>query len=480
MKAMKYLLAGAFLIGMSAQALAQDIKSQIDAITKVIVANKANPKAVEDQVKDFCKEYKKNPEALAGLGRAYLDIKDTVNATKYAEQAIKYGKNNAAGYILLGDIEVAKNDGGAAASWYKQATVLDPKNPQGYIKYANIYRVSSPATATEMLEKLRVIMPDYPVDAEAAHFFYGARKYDKAVEYYDKVTDRSKLDRDQLREYALAGYFSGNNDKSIEVSSYGNKLYPRDAVLNRMTFYNSLAKKDYANAVKFADALFTASDSAKIISRDYTMCGHALMGLKAYDKAIDMFKKSLAAEESSEVHKFLSDAYSEVGDIQNAVAEYNSYVSQKENPTASDYMALATIYTTAASKATDEAAKAEAFKKADEVYAQVIAKFPDYKAYGTYMRANINGSLDPDFTKGLSEPYYKELVEIVNSHATKGSNDNGYLKAAYYNLGAISYTRGDKESGDNYMRKLLEVDPDNATAKQMLGLTEEAAPAEGN
>lgn len=474
MKAMKYLLAGAFLIGMSAQALAQDVKSQIDAISKVIVANKANPKAIEDQVKEFYKENKKDPEALAGLGRAYLDIKDTVNATKYAELAIKQGKNNAAGYILLGDIEVAKNDGGAAASWYKQATVLDPKNPQGYIKYANIYRASSPSTAAEMLEKLRSVMPEYPVDAEAAHFFYGARKYDKAVEYYDKVTDRSKLNRDQLREYALAGYFNGDNDKSIEVSSYGNKLYPRDAVLNRMTFYNSLAKKDYDTAVKFADALFTASDSAKIISRDYTMCGHAYMGLKSYDKAIEMFKKSLETEESSDVHKLLSDAYSEIGDIQNATAEYNAYISKKENPTASDYMALASIYTTAANKLEDAAAKEDAFKKADGVYAQVIEKFPDYKAYGTYMRANINGSLDPDFTKGLSEPYYKELIEIVNARTTKGSNDMGYLKAAYYNLGAISYTRGDKENGDNYMRKLLEVDPNNATAKQMLGITEEA------
>lgn len=478
MKTIKYLLAGVFLIGISAQAMAQDVKEQIDAISKVIIANKANPKAAEDQVKAFYKENKKNPVAIAGLGRAYLDVKDTLNAKKYAELAVKSGKNCAEGYILLGDIEVAKNDGGAAASWYKQATVLDPQNPQGYIKYANIYRVSSPATAAEMLEKLRAIMPDFPVDAVAAHNFYGARKYDKAVEYYDRVTDRKKLDKDQIREYALAAYFNGNNDKSIEVSSYGNGLYPRDAVLNRMTFYNALAKKDYDKAVKFADALFNASDSAKIISRDYTMAGHAYMGQKAYDKAIEMFKKSIETEDNSDVHKLLSDAYSEIGDIDNAIAEYNAYICKKENPTASDYMALATIYTTVAGKTQDAAAKENAFKKADEVYAQVITKFPEYNAYGTYMRATINGNLDPDFTKGLSAPFYKELIEIVNSHSTKGSNDIGYLKAAYYNLGAISYTKGDKEEGENYMRKLLEVDPNNATAKQMLGLTEEAAPAQ--
>lgn len=475
MKAIKYLLAGAFLIGMSAQVLAQDVKSQIEAISKVIIANKANPKAAEGQVKEFYKVNKKNPEAVAGLGRAYLDVKDTANARKYAELAIKCDKNNAVGYILLGDIEVANDDGGAAASWYNQAVTLDPKNPQGYIKYANIYRVSSPKTAVDMLERLRSVLPDYPVDAEAAHFFYNARKYPEAISYYDKVTDRSKLTCDQLREYALAGYFSGDNDKSLEVSSYGNKLFPRDAVLNRMTFYNSLAKKDYDTAVKYADALFNASDSAKIISRDYTMCGHALMGQKSYAEAVTMFKKSLEMEESSETHKLLSDAYSEAGDVENAIVEYNAYVSSKDNPTASDFMALATIYTNEASKTEDPAAKEAALKKADGVYADVINKFPDYKAYGVYMRATINGNLDPDFTKGLSEPYYKELIEIVNGKTTKGSNDMGYLKAAYYNLGGIAYTRGDKEAGDEYMRKLLEVDPENAAAKQMLGLTGEAA-----
>ena len=470
MKMFKYVLAGVLLMGVSAQALAQEFKTQLDAVSKLIVENKNNPKAVAPQVKEYLKMYKKDADAIAGLGRAFLNVKDTANAAKYAEQAIKVGKNKACGYILLGDIEVHKNDGGAAAGWYKQATVLDPQNPIGYIKYANIYRVSSPTLAVEMLEKLRSVNPDYPVDAEAAHFFYGARKYDKTVEYYGKIGDLSKLSREQLREFALAGYFAGNNDKSLEVSSFGNNLYPRDAVLNRVTFYNSLAKKDYANAIKYAINLFEASDSAKIISRDYTMCGHAFMGAKTFDKAVEMFKKSLEIEDDNEVRKLLSDAYSELGDIENAVAEYNTYISKKSETTANDYMALASIYTNAAAVTTDVSAKEAAFKKADEVYAKVIEQFPDYAAYGTYMRATINGSMDPDFSKGLSEPYYKNLVEIVNGRTTKGSNDMGYLKAAYYNLGAISYTRGDKEAGDNYMRKLLEVDPANATAKQMLGI----------
>ena len=178
MKAIKYLLAGALMAVTSTPVMAQDVQSQVDAIAKVIKENKSNPEAVEDQVKDFVKENKKNAIALAGLGRAYLDIKDTVNAKKYAKMAVDRGEKDAEGYILLGDIEALGNDGGAAATWYQQATLMDPQDPQGYIKYASVYRKRSPELSVQMLEKLRAVDPSYRVDAEAGHFFYGANKLD--------------------------------------------------------------------------------------------------------------------------------------------------------------------------------------------------------------------------------------------------------------------------------------------------------------
>ena len=101
MKAIKYFFVGALMLGFSAQVMAQDVKSKIDAITKVIVSNNGAGPAVKDAVKVFIKENKKNAEALAGLGRAYLDIKDQTNALKYADMAIKANKNNAAGYLLM-------------------------------------------------------------------------------------------------------------------------------------------------------------------------------------------------------------------------------------------------------------------------------------------------------------------------------------------------------------------------------------------
>ena len=101
MKALKYILAGAMAIGSYTASFAQqDVKAQIDAITKVIADNKKDLKAAEPLVKDYVKANKKNAEALVGLGRAYLAIKDTLNSKKYGEMAVKVNMVTV-GYFLV-------------------------------------------------------------------------------------------------------------------------------------------------------------------------------------------------------------------------------------------------------------------------------------------------------------------------------------------------------------------------------------------
>ena len=112
MKAIKYFVIGAMLAGMSAPAMAQVDKTQVDAITKVVIDAKGDVKATKDQVKDYIKLNKKNADAIAALGRAFLNAKNLEQAKLYADQAIKVGKNNAAGYILHGDISAVEENGG--------------------------------------------------------------------------------------------------------------------------------------------------------------------------------------------------------------------------------------------------------------------------------------------------------------------------------------------------------------------------------
>lgn len=471
MKTIKCLLIGVLATAMSTPSMAQDNKTTIDAISKVI---KANPEAARDQVKDVYKKNKKNAEVLVGIGRAYFEAKDTANAKTYANYAIKANKNYGAGYILLGDIEVVKDDGGAAAGWYQQAIYFDPKNPDGYFKYANIYRGRSPEEAVSKLNELRAQRPDIAVDALAARILYSSNRLEQSLDYYDKVTDKSKLEDLDITNYATEAWMLQKREKSLEMARYGLTRNARKAAWNRLVFYNLTDMGQTEEALKYADALFNASDSAKISGFDYTYYGTALKNAKQYDKAIEMLKKALAenkdnADLLNSNKKSLSDAYAAMEDFDNATLYYEEYLKNVQKTTASDMAGLATIYTNMAAKLTGDQ-KIDALKKADAVYAQLGEKFPENIDFANFMRARVNSNLDPETKEGLAKPFYEAIVHSLGDKSDRDRADNARLSEAYRYLGYYYLLKDDKATADGYWNKVLEIDPNNATAKQALGI----------
>ena len=223
MKAIKYLIAGAFFAAVSTTAVAQGVgrDAQLEAIRNEIKANPNDPNAAKDLVKNYTKEFKKDANALVLLGNVYFGAKQYDKATMYADMALAKDKNCGNAFILKGDIAaVSQDDGGEAAGWYQQAMTIDPKNPEGYMRYANVYRKRSPEESERALNELRRNIPDFPVEAEAAHTFYGTGNYDKAFEHFSKA-DRSKINEDQLAEYALTAMYIDKKDEALELAKYG-------------------------------------------------------------------------------------------------------------------------------------------------------------------------------------------------------------------------------------------------------------------
>lgn len=313
---------------------------------------------------------------------------------------------------------------------------------------------------------MRKVDPTYPVDAEAAHFYYGANKLDKAVEYYGKV-DLNQLKENYLTEYATAELLLANSKKSLEVSLFGVNKNPRSAAMNRITFYNYTDLKDYKNALKFADALFNNSDSAKISARDYQYYGYALMGDSAYDRAIEEFKKALDMNaELNDVRKQLSDAYIAKKDFVNGLAYYDEYLSKIEKPSVPDLDGLAQLYMQqAAGIDTLNEEKVNAFKKADEIYGRIATDSPSNKLYATLMRARINSQLDPESTQGFAKPYYEEYAKLAEAE-----NNPKLLIEPYLYLGYYYIVKEDNATAKSYFEKVAAIDPQNATAAQALSV----------
>ena len=447
MKAIKYLFTAALLAGFSTAALAQDgSKADVDAVKKII---SSKPADLDKQMKPFYKANKKNADNLVAFGREFLAVKDTANAKTYANYALEASKNkSAAAFLLLGDIEAISDNGGGAAAQYEQAIYVDPKNPDAYYKYANVYRKISPAGAVAKLNELRQQRPDIAVD---------------------------KMEERDLSDYAMSAFFKQKYDKALEVAKFGLSKNPRHAAFNRLAFFNSTELKNFDDALMYADALFNKSDSAKFSYYDYTYYGNALIGAKQPQKAIEMYELALKQEDMDNkakragVVKQLSDAYRDMDDFPNAIKHYKDYLASMDKPTANDLAALASLHMQHGSTLKDDA-QTEAFKMADETYADLAQKYENAAEYATFMRARVNGQLDPDQSKGLAKPYYEKLVELIGPKTDLDNTEKARLKESYHYL--ISYyfiQKDDKETAKEYAAKMLVIDPENQIATQVMG-----------
>lgn len=472
MKAIKYLVAGALMLSIAAPTMAQDVKSQVDAITKVIVDAKGDVNATKAQVKDFMKVNKKNADALAGLGRAFLAAKNFEQAKIYADMAMKMGKTNAAGYILRGDIASAEDDGGMAASYYEMATQQAPQEPTAYVKYARVYQKVDPNGAVAMLEKLRTVKPDYPVDAAAGYMYSSNNQLKSAMNYYDKVQDVTALDDYILFDYASTAYVLEQYDKAVKLAQAGIQKYPQYGSFNRIGLYGSDKQKQYDAAVNYGKQLFSATDTIKYTVNDYVYYADALMNTGKVDEAVAAYKHIPEIDaENKDVNKYIAEAYTKAKKFTEAVAAYEQYLKDKgDDVTYKEYDNFADIYLEQAEAAANDADKKAALKKAADIYGLIAEKF-DYAAiYAVNKQAGAYYQINPDLKAGAALPYYKKLIELIDAKAEKEASDIKKLGIAYQYL-AVHYIQNDKVAeAKQWASKLLEVRPDDETGKQIMNL----------
>lgn len=466
MKVIKYVLVGTLLMGSMSPVLAQEDSKAVIAQATSIIKSKA-PDAT-DQIKEIAKKNKKNIDVLTGIGRAYLEVKDTANARDFADRALTRDNTYAPAWILKGDIAVNMDNGGAAAGYYEQAINFDPKDPDAYYKYAMVVRGVNPEESARVLERLRQQRPDYPVDQLIGHIYFNAQNYEKAVEAYGKISDITKMKPEYITDYAMSEWLLGQREKSIEVCKAGLSIDPRKAAWNRIAFYNYTDLKQADQALAYADKLFHQSDSAHFIPEDYIYYGTALQqtenwdgAIKAYEQALDATKDN--AKQTSIINKNLSEVYLKKNDFDNAVVYLEKSFGSKL--TEDNYDALGNTYNSIAAKkaaAGDKAGATAYYNKAIENYKKFMAEYSNNTNWCNYQIASICSNLDPDQKQGMALPYQQALIESLEKKDNKGKNDLAMLEQAYFYM-TVYYinVKQDKASGKQWAQKLLNVDPQN-------------------
>lgn len=417
------------------------------------------------------KENKKNALGLVSIAKAFLAAGDVDKAQIYADKAQNVVITNkkatpaekSGTYIVLGNIASAKNDAGATASWYQNAIYADPQNPDGYRLYATATSKSDPAGALRVLEDLRAQRPDYPVDLIAADIANEAGKTKDAIKYYSKVKV-SDMQPYQIGRYAFNLFLQQDFKKSVEVAAEGQKVAPRNATLNRLAFWGNCQLKNWDAALANADKLFNASDSVKISSDDYGQLINALRGAGKYDEALVQLNKlatdpAMPKADQLFALKQIAETYADKEDYANSIPAYQKYLAACDKKSPTDVATLGSQYMLYAQK--EPAKKAEMLRQADEIFAE-LAQNPDAKEFAIYKRAQVANAMDGG--KGLAKPFYDQLLAMPDCSVAR-------LKEAYlYNISYFGNIKNDIDAAMPYAEKLIEIDSENAVAKQVLSL----------
>ena len=473
MKTIKYLVMGVLLAGFSATANAQEVELQaaLDGI-------KSKAPNVADLAKTAYKKNKKDADALMKIARAYYEQKDTAGAILFCNYANEAGKPKyqyAPAYLLLGDIEASYgNDGGKAAGYYNQAINFDPTNPEGYKKWAMVYRKISPSQAAKKLQDMKAMCPNEDVDAITAHIYMLAGDEKQAYENYAKA-DINKLDKGYLNEFVRASYFTGHFEDALKAAEAGLKLEPRNPTFNRLAMFSNYELKKYDAAKAYIHKYFNETDSAKFSEYDHfytALIYQALEDLENmyihYDKALELVNDSSMIKRHA-ILKSVADSYLKDQQFDNAIKYYNEFLACKPDLNSDDMEGLAKIYSKYADA--DEARKTELVGKAIDAYKAMADKFPIQSIYAAYQCATMNNKLDKTGEKGLAKPDYQKVVELLANKADRDNSENTMLKYSYHYLMSNAFIYGkNKALAKEYADKILAIDPEYAPALQIKDL----------
>ena len=474
MKAVKYLIMSVLLAGFSTTANAQ--QEELNAALSAI-KSKAPAKEVADLANTAYKKNKKDPEALMKIARAYFEQKDTAGANKFARYANEGAKPKyqyAPAYLLLGDVEAAfGTDGGKAAGYYNQAITFDPKNPEGYKKWAMVYRKISPKQAAQKLQDMKAQCPNEDIDAITAHIYMLAGDEKQAYENYMKA-DINKLDKGNLNEFVRCSYFTGHFEDALRAAEAGIKLEPRNPTFNRLAMFSNYELKNYDAAKSYINKYFNETDSAKFSEYDhfYTALIYQALDEKGnmyqhYNKALELVNDSSMIKRW-DIQKAIADSYLKDQEFENAIKYYNDMLATKPNVNFDDHEGLANIY----SKYGDAvpAMKKEMIQKAVDLFRAAGQKFPIQQIYATYMAANNVNKLDDNMKNSLAKPDYLKLIDLLGNKTDRSRGEDTMLKTAYHYMMFNSYINKNVPGAKEYAQKILAIDPEYKPALEIQNL----------
>ena len=371
-------------------------------------------------------------------------------------------------YVLLGDAYRRLLDGGNAVLNYQKALGLNPKLAEAQMKIGIIYLTQNNREYfLPAFESAVTMDPAYAPAYEQLYLYWFLRDVNKAASYMDKYAANS--DQGPDLEYMKAGmlYISGKVADARTraqqlIGQYGANVNPR---MYRLVAYASDSLGDYTAAREAMANFLAKADSSMYLATDFEEYGKIygkLTDSVTRNMAFQYYAKAIAMDSlADDKQKFANEALDLAKTMHNKQAaaylaglEYNSI----KNPNNSDLFKFGTANYSAGN-----------YKTADSIFCGLYeSKYPN-EIYGYLWCARSKQAQDDSTnSQGLAVDAYEKLAQFGRSSPDSAKYKTQIVGAYFYLASYYNDIKKDKPKAISYMQKVLEVDPTNTTAPNII------------
>ncbi|MDR0668351.1 MAG: hypothetical protein LBF90_07025 [Prevotellaceae bacterium] len=438
-------------------------------------------KKAEQAFKDIIKSDRKNIRLPLAVAQAYVYAGNISKANDFIRDAKKIDSKNGLPYVVEGDILWAQEKYGDAASKYDMAIYFSPELVGAYIKNARLYKAINRDAAFDILNRVGRIAPHFSGRYQLLGELYKDIPGQSALaaENYGKFIDAGYYDSENLLAYVGILYFDKQYEKMLPIVRSVVRQQPDNLVAKRLLAYGLSKTEPGEESIRAIRSFVETTPEERLIMQDYLCYAEQLEANKHYVDAAVNYKKVIQRDESKKIlWQNIADLYQRSQQPDSAIRYYNLYLDFTGQPDPTVYFQIGRNYFTMATA--DSLNAATLYAKADSLFAMLTEIAPT-RYLGFFWRARTNSALDPETTEGLAQPYYEKVIELVIDQPDRYKMQ---LIEAYKYFGYFHYLKADAITMQNkgnakpareeylkvkdYFSKVLELDPNDATALKVM------------
>ena len=360
--------------------------------------------------------------------RAYQALNDTVGAIGEMRSLLATAPRNVDYNLAMGNMMLMFGERDSALTYYDKAQQYEPENGTTYLAKAQFYNAIGDSVNYDQQTYQALVSKDLDVAskvevlADYARHLLVAKDSSARTENLFKVLIEQHPNEPQIR-MLFSDYLAAKDDMkgAAEQMDYAVNLDPTDAqAWNRLLVLNIISEN--------YEAAIAAGDRAiELNPNDIELYGYiapAYYNIKQYDKAIEVYKKALAAVDSTDTeHRSMflggmGDAKFSMGDTIGAFALYDQAIEIDPNNVSilNNYAYFLTLCNRDLDKAERMSAKTVQAEPQNatflDTYAWVFYKRKEYTMAQLYIEMAIKNERHP--SSDIYDHYGDILLAVGN------------------------------------------------------------------